>query len=886
MKLKKAFAFFRQLGQWYSMAEAVSNSSQSGLPPSIVAAEQRAREYLAQSKWRKAREQVKPLVKLDRARFLPMLIEANMGLAREMVAKGHVAEARQVLAYLATIAPREQLVGLEVDILGRSDDSKDFLGRFATVLISPAGNLAEAERVRLADQVVLAFASLPAGHPAETSLGPQLRGIHEALQAVSRQEWDRVPELLRTIPHRSPFSHWAVFIKGLTAFHTADAERATRFFGSLPAESVPEKASRSYLLLANGTGLPLNKPRLAEAILEGACRLAIQPGVAGLLLRAEQLWQAGRHGDSYRALRNSLGQFPSDGADWLGSVSEFYFQAPYGMSFAQRGEYLDFFHDLQSRGPAKNRIEEMQMLRLFALNEGPEANSGDLRSHWEGFLSIHDQVRKSSSCFKSIAYTWLGQQLARNQGSSSFGMRLYPDRMWDAEGACDCLEKAKQLDPRNLPAHLQLVKVYETLNRKSERNRLLDEMAEQYPEEKLVLLENARGCIERKAFTKALELLERARLVDQLDPAALEMLVSTRRQLARQHFEQRRLDKARRTLEPLEGLLTDQADDLLRSRWTAWLRRGLLERLHGDVAQGQALLEQARAASPHAAAFLLFAHLSHRVYTRQADSPFLAELKAELAREPSAAWGVLLLRIIGYWDNTQDKQPLGVESGMLRKYLKAAAKAPCSRAEAKGIVELCGSEEFKDSASGFIRARLRHDPKDPLFRLFQHMLNPTWEYDPDEDRRKLQSILEEAQRRGEQEVIQKLQGLIRRLDHPPRDPLDDIDFAGPDDWEEPPDFEDGLPANLMGDVPELAEIMEMLANASESEISAFKKSRPKGMPEFVVDMLVESAKKGGLPRPFPPFPAPPPKPLPEPRPPAPRVPRRPPEENPNQGRLF
>jgi tetratricopeptide (TPR) repeat protein len=537
---------------------------------------------------------------------------------------------------------------------------------------------------------------------------------------------------------------------------------------------------------------------------------------------------------------------------------------------------------LRSRGAAKNRIEEMQMLRLFALNEEHDASSSDLRSHWEGFLSIHEQVRKSSSCFKSIAYTWLGQQLARSLGSSSFGMRLGPDRLRDAEGACHCLEKAKQLDPRNLAAHLQLAKVYEVLNRKSERNRLLDEMAEQFPEEKLVLLENARGCIERKAFTKALELLERARSVDQLDPAALELMVSTRRQLAHQHFQQRRLDKARRALEPLEGLLTDQADDLQCSRWTAWLRQGLLERLHGDAAQGQALLDRARAASPHAAAFLLFAHLTHRVYAQQADSPFLTELKAELAREPSAARGVLLLRIFGYWASTPDKQPLGAESGMLRKYLKAAAKAPCSRAEAKGIVELCGPGEFEDSASAFIRARLRHDPKDPLFRLFQHVLKPAWEYDPDESRGQLKAILEEAQHRGEQEVIQKLQGLIRRLDHPPPNPLDEINFEGPDDWEEPPDFEDGLPANLMGDVPELAEIMEMLANASESDIREFKKSRPKGMPEFVVDMLVESAKKGGLPKPFPPLPAPPPK----PRPPAPRVPRRPPEENPNQGRLF
>ena len=327
-------------------------------------------------------------------------------------------------------------------------------------------------------------------------------------------------------------------------------------------------------------------------------------------------------------------------------------------------------------------------------------------------------------------------------------------------------------------------------------------------------------------------------------------------------------------------MLTDQADDLQRSRWTAWLRQGLLERFHGDTALGEALFDRARAASPHAAAFLLFAHLSHRVYTRQADSPFLGELKAELAREPLAARGVLLLRILGYWAHTPDKPLLGVESGMLRKYLKASAKAPCSRAEAKGIVELCGPGEFEDSAKAFIRARLRHDPKDPLFRLFQHMLKPAWVWEPEEGRRELKAILEEAQRRGEQEVIQKLQGLIRSLDHPPRVPmpLDDIDFGGPDDWERPPILRTACPANLMGDVPELAEIMEMLANASESEIREFKKTRPKDMPEFVVDMLLESAKKGGLPKP------PPPPPL--PRPPAPRVPRRPPEEDPSQGRLF
>jgi tetratricopeptide (TPR) repeat protein len=870
------------------MADASSTNSQSRLPPSVVAAEQRAREFLSQSKWRKAREEAKPLVKLDRARYLPLLIEANMGLAREMTAKGQVAEARQVLEYLATIVPREQLVGLEVNIAGQSDDRKDFLGKFATALITPPGNQPEAERVRLADQVVLAFAPLPAGHPAEATLGPQLRGIHEALQAVAQQQWDRVPEWLRGIPRRSPFSHWAVFIKGLAAFHTGDAERAARFFGSLPAESVPAKASQAYRLVAGSSELPKNQPRLAEGILRGACHLVGQAGVAALLLRAEQFWQEGRYKDSYRVLRDSVAQFPSDGADWLGSVSEFYFQAPYGMSLEQRDKCLGFFSDLVDRNAVKNRIEELRILRLLALSEPPDTGGWGLRSHWEGFLRIHEQVRKSTPRFKSLAYGWLGEQLAQSRGPSYYGMGSGGDRMWDAEGACDCLEKARQLDPQNLQAHLQLSKVYEALNRKSERNRLLDEMAEQFPEEKQVLLENARGCIERKAFTKALELLERARQLDQLDPTALAAVVTTRRQLARQQFQRGRLEKARQVLEPLTELLTDRADDLHRSRWTAWLRQGLLERLHGDAAQGQALLDRARAASPHAAGFLLFAHLTHRVYTAQPVSPFLAELKAELAQEPSATQGLLLLHIYHYWEKAPDKQPWGFEAGLLRKYLKAAAKKPCTRAEAKEIVELCGPEEFGDPARAFTNAMLRRDPGDPLFRLLKRMLRPPWTYEPEDNRRQLKAILEEAQRRGEQDLIPKLQGLIRSLDNPPPMPMpmpmppDDPDFDAAEDWEGTPGFEDGLPDFRPGDFPGFAELMAGLANASEAEIRELKRTRPKDIPEFMFDKLLDAARKGMSPKP----PSPPPKPLPKPPRPLPPAPRRPPMGDPNQGTLF
>jgi tetratricopeptide (TPR) repeat protein len=855
------------------MADALPNTSASVLPPPVVAAEQRAREFLAQGKWRKARDEIKPLVKTDRARYLPLLIEANVGLAREMVAKGQVTEARQVLAYLATIAPAEQLRTVELEIAGHSGDRSDFLGKFAAALSVPQASLPEAERVRLADQVVLAFEPLRGENPDSARLAAELRAIHEALQAASGQQWERVPEILRPIPHRSVFSHWAVFVKGLMAFHTGDAERAARWFGSLPPGSVPAKASQAYLLLANRIELPQGNQPLAEAVVEGVCHLTGQTGVSRLLLRAERLWNEGKHTESYRVFRDSVAQFPTDGPDLLGALSEFFFQAPHAMSEEERDSYLGFFDGLLYRSTVKNSVEKMRALRLFVLADGEATETWALRADWEEFLRLHQQLYQPNPRLASIAYGWLGEQLAKAAAPALFGFGQREPVLRDAAGARECLRKAIDLDPANLAAHLQLSRVYGALNQRSERNRLLDEMTERFPEEKAVLLEAARGCVERKAYIKGLNLLERARHLDRLDSQIPDMIVTVRRQLARQYYEQRRADKGRQALEPTQEFLIDNPDNFQRSRWTMLLRRGLLEQLYGDAAQGEALLAQARAASPFAAAFLFFAHLTHRIYSRRRhnESPFLDALRAEFKQDPSAARAVLLLRIFEYWDQVPDKPPLSAEVGLIRNYLKAAAKRPCTRAEAKEVIELCGPGQFSEQAQAFVKAMLRQDPRDPLFRMFDYMLNPRWAFAPPEEcRRQLEPILEEARRRGDQELIRRIQQVLKGLDRPP--PLPPIPPPEGADLDLEEEFEDE-PDITPDEFGEMAEVMEILANASEAELRQMRKHRPKDMPEFIFDMLIKAAKSRDSLPPLPP-------------PPTPRRSKSPRQPDPNQGNLF
>ena len=139
------------------MPSPVPTASPSASAPSAHPAEPRVRTLLAEEKWRQARDELKALIKADRAHFLPLLIQANIGLARKMLAGGQAAEARQVLSYLATIAPPSELRALELELAMRSATPGQSLPQFFTALADPPAPLAEAERRQLADLLVMGF---------------------------------------------------------------------------------------------------------------------------------------------------------------------------------------------------------------------------------------------------------------------------------------------------------------------------------------------------------------------------------------------------------------------------------------------------------------------------------------------------------------------------------------------------------------------------------------------------------------------------------------------------------------------------------------------------------------------------------------------------------
>lgn len=821
------------------------------LPPAVAAAEERVRDHLAHGHWRAARDEAKPLVKQDRGRFLPLLLKANIGLANEMLRKGQVAEARQVMAYLATMAPADELRALELELGGSAPAPVGDLAEALAGLAGPETGRNETSAVRWADRLILAFQPLSAEDPERRRIADEARAIQEALLALSLEQWDRAAELLRAVPHRSAFRHWSMLLKGVMAFHAADDERALRCFAGLPSDSVPGRASQGYRWLIDtrrGRGRPVVP---AEPVLEQACRLTGHPGGGRALLEAERLWKAGHHPEAYHALCRAIPSFPTAGSDWVGALSEFSFRAPFTLAEDEREQYLSALEDQWARRGYRNGVEELEAARLIALDEQDGFDPTDLRAVWEEYLEVHRRQHGRNPRLDSIAYGWLGEQLARVQ-PPAFGF-IPQEHLLDPEGAVECLRKSIELDPGNLGAHLKLSELYGRLHRKRDRNRLLDFMTARFPEEKAVLLDAGRQCLERKSHTKAIEYFERARQQDRLDPAIPTLIVTARRSLARHYYEKRRLAKGRETLEALEELLTDRPDDLHCSRWTHRLRQGLFELAYGDAARSTALLEAARQGSPFPAAFCLFAHLAYRVYTDEAEcySPFRRELEGALRESPRAAHAVLLLETIRYWRMAANPPGVAGEEALLRRYLKAALRQPFTRTEVSQLLDLKGADPtFSSVLRPFLKPTLGQDPKDPLFRFFNLLFRTSGREPTSRDRSELTSILHEAERRHDGRTAQIVRRLLQRLDQPVFPPPipsfgdEDWDFGVPNDPGEDDEFE-SLPREPPADFEnDIARFLQDLGGLSEAELRQLRRSLPKGIPPALIDVFIEAAKRG------------------------------------------
>jgi tetratricopeptide (TPR) repeat protein len=711
-----------------------------------------------------------------------------------------------------------------------------------------------ADALRWADHAVLAFGEATPTAGVDDRRRSELEAVLRGLAAVSEGRFDEALEAVAGVSRRSPFAHWRWFLKGQVAFYRGERALATRAFAEIPAASVPGRAARAYQWLCGPVaGKPEEPPE--ASVISRACAIMGESLPGEILLAAERHWQQQQLAEVYDTLRARLAGFPSESTVLTSALSHFCLNATFSASSDSSSAFDGHLGGLADKARFKSPAEEMMVLRVLCTHAGALTDSKLTGRSWVKVLHLMAKLHGPSPRRDSIGYAWLGEYLAQEEPSFFPWSRRSDLR--DAQGAIFAYEQSLRLDPQNYQAHLALCALYERLHQISDRNRLLDRMARQFPDRKEVLLRTGRGCLDRKAFRKGLGYLSRARELDRLDPAIPDALVEGYCELAAEQAKSGKPQQAQASWASAFEYAVDKPADLARARWTILARQAVAERDCGDLAAAEHKLEEARLAGVPLPALASYLQLAAGARSRRClDEPFPGLPPA--AGPPSMDVATLLVNVVHHWQGKgvklQETSPALLAAGA---YVEAAVVHAFESCQARALAEALGQDNrFKYERELLVDKMLEQDQTEPYFRLLraaETIEHAGSDHGASHLRPELESIVREALARGDARTAHQARTLASRLDHA----QESAEWADDEEDEDAtPWFDEPAPnlpppqaaaANFAPPLHEaemaLEGLMAVIAAMPEDELRAMERTPPPGIPPEIFAALVETVRK-------------------------------------------
>ena len=786
-----------------------------------TAIEKLAAEEMAAGRFRKARDHYKELCRIDKARYLPQLVEANRSLVTQLMQKEQVSEAEQVLVYLRTITPPDQLLELDLEFTLKSQDWQNALQ--CAVKICGFPDIAPKLHLKAADAIILAFPNLDA-QPSllPVALEAEARAIQGALSDLCAQQYDPAGEKLRPLPRHSIFAAWKVFLKGAIAFYSGDRDKARLHFAQLPPHGTPARAALAYSLFFPPTAASPQEIQ-AQAI-RGACHILGTPTLGPALVAADNFWRKSQFRESYQEIRR-LPKFPSSAPDVYGTLSDLYFKRPISMGPDEALRYASGFRSIRSAESFKNNIEACLISWMFACPKFGYKDLSEQEWCWRQYISHLPASEPHTSKLASLIFTRLACAFVAKDNEDDF-LDEYEDDFDNLSQAILLYEESIRLNPQNLPAHLALAKLYEIDGNSQTRRKLLAKMTQLFPDNKAVLLAVGQECWERDAFTEALAAFYRVLEFDRIDPEILTRIAGTHLDAATSLYQNHDPAGGRAHFDALEPHLGEYADDFLRSKDCVTARRGVLETLYGDKATGERQLKEALETTPWKASLHLLIH-SYFVLWRgklKPKNPYLKNLAACLRTTPADRLRLFnaLVHLIKTTRNIRWQE----ETECVQKCLKSLSGKDFQAEECLALLpHLAKLASFESLALAIVTAGCRKAPEWARFPILSILLNR-----PAPTRKLLtrcQALREQALKQGDKIAVKHADNLLSQLDSI----LGGMDPDSPED-----DFSEDA---HIGIKEILETITERAGEMSEAEFNRFVKTLPKDTPKEVIQLIHE-----------------------------------------------
>ena len=343
---------------------------------------------------------------------------------------------------------------------------------------------------------------------------PEAELVTIAISQLCAGQWQELESQLRNISRQSPFAHWRLFLAGFSAWYQGQFDQAAKVLSRLPQQSVTAKKARGILALTTKVEKPETDKKLAAT-----GDFFAQPNLFAQLAKADQAIDSERFYQAYKALAE-VKAFPCFKPSLSGILTGAYLnRIPYALEEINIDDLCHRASDQLFASRAKHSTTlalfwSTIMARHVGLNI-PLDTRGEFDEMGRKIWGIyHDSFGKqyhSSARFKAMCLYIRGLNLEQ------FGGDPYEFYCNDEDEVAACLEKAIKIDKSFEKPYHDLLDIYQDDNNTSKANKLLDTMIKQFPDSPQIAAKAAKGCFQRKVYTKALRYYETALLADPLN---------------------------------------------------------------------------------------------------------------------------------------------------------------------------------------------------------------------------------------------------------------------------------------------------------------------------------------------------------------------------------
>jgi tetratricopeptide (TPR) repeat protein len=820
-------------------------------PASIV---ENARIDFADRNYRRAREGFRRLLKTDAEVFGPLYVQATLGYITELLKSGRIRQADDVANQTRTLIGEygigsSGLNGLELRLAackGQWSQAAS-LGTALWIEAENGRGLDVETRLLVADALVLAFKPVTGADGEDGALTQEAEAIGSALQAMADCDWTNVEDLLRPIGRQSPFSEWKQLIKGMAAFYTQDHARAARFFECISSDRVPGRAARAFQSLTQSTpsenedAFP-SGDALSTALL---CHLVGEPEAAAYMPAVQESWEKEKLDKAFMLLQQRQSAFPCIAHGLWGRMTDLFLFRPRVSqdAFAVMAERLM----MTAVGPRRFQSdqEKAALCRWAALEWEPHHGLELCEFYWGEFLAAYESCYGRNDRLASRVHARIANDLLVRAS------RNRPEK-WEFKLIRKHASASLERDGRYLPAYWDLLQAYSATGMHRERNKLLDKLTLQFPEEKMVLLEAGRRCAERKAFVKGIAMLEKALALDPLDSELIGAFVEALGEQAFHLYKKHDLKRGRACFEKMEPHLVDSLENFERGRTYQSAKQGVFEMMYAPKEGFEDLIIRNINEGPSDTVMFVTSLMSERYFpkNRLLKGRSLNFGDSYLTGPgTNGADAVRMIKALKHYESLLPMQAHNTRVGMMQQYLRNTIEnGRISLEEARKLIMEQRGFRYELFATDIVEIGLEHDPNDLFMEIADISTTSYHELDED-DLEDLRDLVRRAEHAGDRlaaefgrfklrEIESFLETQRRRLSGPMDGgpALRFFDDEAEDEEDEGEEMKAELD-RLESEFPGMRNLLQELAFMSPKERE--RKRREIGIPREAFDAIVQ-----------------------------------------------